>query len=446
MANSAVGVWGKPALKQSMRGFMGVMLTFAVTMAHAAERPPNDDFTNAVALTGNEVTFSGSVAGATVEGEEYSGGASGPTVWWYWTASETTPVALEIVTPPENHETVINDNDTVINVYHTPGPGLGLPLNTGFGGTSPVSHLLCRTTPHAYKIFQATNGGTYYFQLAGKATNRMTFILRASQAPVIQEQPTSLTIASNGVALFTVAATGLPPSPWFTPPNVPLAFYQWRLNEVDIPGATNTVLLITNVTSADTGAYRVVVGNGQNSATSACANLWLSMEAVRPFLSTLPDAHDGMFRFALTGETGRCYRVESSGDLAGWIPEARFDSGSVHAPGSGPFLTSVVSANGNGVLLPALVKNAQRKYYRAELYSPSNGICNANLKMMRFGKELWARAGNRDTFELPQDRDMYITLGLSHPPRCPQGGVCAFNWYDTLPTCSVPGHLLEEPR
>src|SRR5204863_1694452 len=70
-----------------------------------AEPPPNDDFANRIVLSGNDITFTGILAGATTEygspggePEVYWGcGASFPSVWWSWTANETSPVILEAI-------------------------------------------------------------------------------------------------------------------------------------------------------------------------------------------------------------------------------------------------------------------------------------------------------------------------------------------------------------
>ncbi len=45
--------------------------------------------------------------------------------------------------------------------------------------------------------------------------------------------------------------------------------YQWRLNGVDVPGATDTVLVLPSVRLADAGTYLVVVSNFLGSATNS---------------------------------------------------------------------------------------------------------------------------------------------------------------------------------
>jgi hypothetical protein len=61
---------------------------------------------------------------------------------------------------------------------------------------------------------------------------------------------------------FAVTVAGTPP---FS--------YQWQYNGAPLTGATNSILLITNVQPAHSGAYVVVVSNASGSATSPAASL-----------------------------------------------------------------------------------------------------------------------------------------------------------------------------
>src|SRR5438128_6724462 len=49
--------------------------------------------------------------------------------------------------------------------------------------------------------------------------------------------------------------------------------FQWRVNDVAIPGATGDSLLLANVSVADEGQYSVVVTNGVGSVTSVSVAL-----------------------------------------------------------------------------------------------------------------------------------------------------------------------------
>ncbi|MDB6032602.1 MAG: uncharacterized protein JWM16_2940, partial [Verrucomicrobiales bacterium] len=82
-------------------------------------------------------------------------------------------------------------------------------------------------------------------------------------APTIGTQPADqLVQCSSGIANFNVSATGSG-----------TLSYQWRLAGVNLSGATNASLSITNPASAAAGAYDVVVTGSSGSVTSSVATL-----------------------------------------------------------------------------------------------------------------------------------------------------------------------------
>ncbi|HRZ57308.1 MAG TPA: immunoglobulin domain-containing protein, partial [Candidatus Paceibacterota bacterium] len=82
------------------------------------------------------------------------------------------------------------------------------------------------------------------------------------QAPTIVRQPANQEVVQGRPAWFGVTVNGATPLD-----------YQWQLNEVDLPGATDSVLHLPAVSSADAGAYRVLVENAYGSVTSVPASL-----------------------------------------------------------------------------------------------------------------------------------------------------------------------------
>jgi len=92
--------------------------------------------------------------------------------------------------------------------------------------------------------------------------------------PVIITQPTWQTNLLASTATFSVVATGAPP----------LA-YQWRFNNANRAGATESTLIINNVQSANQGNYLVVITNFDGSVTSALARLYV---LVPPSITTQP--------------------------------------------------------------------------------------------------------------------------------------------------------------
>jgi hypothetical protein len=87
----------------------------------------------------------------------------------------------------------------------------------------------------------------------------------ADTGPVIRVQPQDQIVAPGGTATNRVDASGPPP-----------LYYQWSLNGRTLAGATNSLLVISNVQYVDTGRYRVVVSNAFGVATSTPTKLTLS--------------------------------------------------------------------------------------------------------------------------------------------------------------------------
>ena len=105
------------------------------------------------------------------------------------------------------------------------------------------------------------DGNLYYLARNGSALFKIVYTA-ASSAPVITAQPQDQAVALGASATFSVAAGG----------STPLS-YQWQKDGVNIAGATASSYPIASVAAADAGQYRVVVTNGQGTATSGAAAL-----------------------------------------------------------------------------------------------------------------------------------------------------------------------------
>ena len=87
--------------------------------------------------------------------------------------------------------------------------------------------------------------------------------------PVIIVQPAPATGLAGDTVAFVVVATGRP-----------TLLYQWCKNGVDLAGATNAMLTLTNISAADVGNYCVKVTNADGSVTSITVPLTLSQRTL----------------------------------------------------------------------------------------------------------------------------------------------------------------------
>src|SRR5437867_13317219 len=88
------------SLRQS--GWFGAALLVFTAGACAQSPPPNDDFASRTALTGSLITFTGTLAGATLESAETNQSfpdlfTYGGSVWWTWTAPVSSTVVFATV-------------------------------------------------------------------------------------------------------------------------------------------------------------------------------------------------------------------------------------------------------------------------------------------------------------------------------------------------------------
>jgi len=183
-------------------------------------------------------------------------------------------------------------------------PGSNVTFSVTADGAPPLSY---QWRFGGANIFNATNAtllltniqpnlaGGYSVRIAnsfGAVTSAVAQLVIRTR-PVILAQPQSQTAFGGSNVLFSVTADGAPP----------LA-YQWRLNGANIAGATNRMLLLTNVQPANAGTYSVQVMNVFGSTNSANAVLTvLSIPTIvqHPFNLTTLAGLEAVFDVIATG-------------------------------------------------------------------------------------------------------------------------------------------------
>lgn len=128
----------------------------------------------------------------------------------------------------------------------------------------------------------------------------------AYREPVITEQPAP-------AALFRFAGMS---NTWSVAANAGVpATYQWRKNGADIPGATNTALIATNLQTNDTGSYTVVISNAFGVATSTVAALTVMPAPTYPLAQAILTNNPlGYWRLDETsGTVARDYAANNNG-------------------------------------------------------------------------------------------------------------------------------------
>ncbi|HWF39367.1 MAG TPA: immunoglobulin domain-containing protein [Candidatus Acidoferrales bacterium] len=139
--------------------------------------------------------------------------------------------------------------------------------------------------------------GTYTIQAASADEPSVLVTTSATiSGPVITAQPVSQRICTGGVTTLSVAANYA-------------TSIQWKLNGTNIPGATNSSLVISNASSANTGNYTVTVSNGVGTVTSAVATVLVgSTITSNPVSLSIIISQTATFSVAASGQSPFAYQ------------------------------------------------------------------------------------------------------------------------------------------
>lgn len=397
--------------------------------------PANDHYTNRIFLAGNDVTFDGKLAGATRLDFEvmplsvWSGNYPDKSVWWSWTAQDSTPVTIMAWRPVPVAwlEGALGGGAAdVFAVYRPEDPEGGFPTNGCFGCLTAKRYLYAAEREVDF-TFTPMAGATYQFQLMGWSTNPVQFRLLATNGPIVMEPPRSMVVAPGASALLTVIAAGVRPFG-----------YQWQRDGTNLPGETAPMLALTNLSTADAGSYRVMVSNATGVTTSEASLLTVRVEEMAPSL-TAPGAVSNQFGFQLCAETGRYYGIQVSTNLQTWQA-----SGSFVDPACLFFSNSVVWA-GSACMPLAIPMSEPRQFVRAARYVPTNEVCNLRLKQIRFAKRMCGRDTDQGPGAMLTGRDIVPYWKNGQIIGCPEGGPIFLEMLARPPACFVTNHVLQEP-
>lgn len=178
------------------------------------------------------------------------------------------PAALTVRTPP-----VITQQPVNKSVCR----GTGVALSVAATGTPVPTYewrrngtVIPGASAPTYNIASAevADAGQYDVILTNVCESVISEVATVEvRLPVsIDVQPTGSTVCQGQAAALAVTASGTPP-----------LTYQWKRNNVDIAGATESTYAIPSAAAANSGTYTVVVTNSCTSATSQAAALTVKL-------------------------------------------------------------------------------------------------------------------------------------------------------------------------
>ena len=137
----------------------------------------------------------------------------------------------------------------------------------------------------SYPNLVGTNSGAYdvvAINAYGRTTSSIVAMTVIAGPPIINVRPISLGRYPGGSATFSVTASG----------SIPLT-YQWSHAGTPIPGATGTSISLSQLQTADLGAYSVLVANsyGSSNISATLSFLPLTPNSVKSILDRNPIAY-----------------------------------------------------------------------------------------------------------------------------------------------------------
>ena len=164
-------------------------------------------------------------------------------------------------------------------------------------------------------------------------------------APAISQQPTGTNVLAGGPFSLSVAATGSEP-----------LTYQWLFENVNIPGATNVTLVISNAQAANEGIYQAVVQNPAGTVTSTVA--LVRVEPAGPSIFSgpnslvVPAASNAVFSVAAGGSQPLAYQWFFNGAALPGATSAQYSI--VYAQQANAGTYQVIITNSSGRILSAV--------------------------------------------------------------------------------------------
>jgi len=165
------------------------------------------------------------------------------------------------------------------------------PTNAAWivGGSGTLVSQAAGTEPLQFQWFRGSTQLTDDARLSGTTSNILSVssVLTSDAGTytvVVTDPAGSMATATSVVSVVVAPAFTAQPQGWSVPVGLPVQLsgiasgtaplnYQWRLNGVDVPGATSNVLSFAALSPEDFGNYQLVVTNLWGAATSAVAQL-----------------------------------------------------------------------------------------------------------------------------------------------------------------------------
>jgi hypothetical protein len=217
-------------------------------------------------------------------------------------------------------------------------------------GTAPLSYqwtfngvnIAGATTSSLTKAnVQSSDAGNYAVAVSNVAGNvtSANAVLSVNVPPSITTQPASQTVNQGATASFSVTASG----------TAPLS-YQWKLNGVNISGATTSSYSKADAQSSDAGNYSVAVSNVAGSVTSASATLTVNVPpsiTTQPANQTVAQGSTATFSVVAAGTAPLSYQWKLNGVNISGATASSFSKANAQPADQGNYSVAVSNVAGS---------------------------------------------------------------------------------------------------
>jgi hypothetical protein len=180
------------------------------------------------------------------------------------------PAPLVITNQPQSQSVVINSPVTFTVEAGGAGP---LSYQWFYEGFPLYGETSATFTIPAAQFFDIGNYSVTVTNPFGFVTSTDAYLdVHWPALPIVTDSPTDQSVTVGGNVVFSVSYSGMGPFK-----------FQWRLNGVDLVGATNAVLILNSVQVTNSGTYSVVVSNPEGAVESDGALLTVQAPTL-PFL------------------------------------------------------------------------------------------------------------------------------------------------------------------
>lgn len=211
-------------------------------------------------------------------------------------------VAATLPTSPKAGDTIFYIDG---NVEPTTVSNPNNLINTTAGNMSPFTIGNSRHSLATYGFNGVVDDVRIYDEQLSQAQIQQ-LVFGAGTPPTIDRQPVAkkaILGGTNETVSFSVDVSGSPP-----------LTYQWKKDNVNLPGATAQNLVISPVTVADLGSYSVAITNAYGFAISSAAGLSWGTPAVDPTEQTVVVGGTAQFTVTMPADSsGYTYQWKKAG-------------------------------------------------------------------------------------------------------------------------------------